>query len=336
MREYTITKEAKGKKIFRFISEKLPSLKNGEIFKLLRKGVIKVNNRIVESNYEVAESDKVSVYLKEDHFKESQRVSFRESRNKFQSIKIDLDIIFEDSDIIVLNKERGLLTHSDGRDYKNSLVEKVKAYLFKKGEYNPKESLFTPAPCHRLDTNTSGIVIFAKNHETLKRINGYFKNNIAQKKYLTIVYGTVGSDLFLTSHRIKKDDESEYESKKNMVGIENFKLENRVPDKKSYLENNPESLATVARVMSTNRKVTYLEIELWTGSKHQIRSHLMMASYPLVGDQKYFSKSSYFFSERLNINSYFLHAYKLKLPDYNEFTAQLPDYFKKELDFFRL
>ena len=322
MREYIVTKEITGKKIFRFFHEKLPEIKNRDIFKLLRKGVIKVNNRTVKSNYEIKENDKIAIYLNEHHFDKNENSEI--NKNKFHSIKIDLSIIFEDKDIIVINKKRGILTHPDKRDYKNSLLEQIKAYLFKKNEFDPKSSLFIPTPCHRLDRNTSGVIIFAKNHNTLKKINGYFKQNKANKKYLAILYGKIDRDLMLVSKKIK-----DIENSKNIVNVEDFTIKKELKEKESYLKENYEELVTVVKPINYNKNITYSEIELWTGKKHQIRVHLMNAGHPLIGDQKYYTKESYIFSQDINIKSYFLHSYKLKIPDYDEFIAPIPKYFKE-------
>ena len=315
LREYIVTKEIGGKKIFRFLHEKLPEIKNGDIFKLLRKGIVKVNNKLVESNYEIKENDKIIIYLNEEHFNKNKK----SETNKFHSIKIDLSIIFEDKDIIVINKKRGVLTHPDKRDYKNSLLEQVKAYLFKKNEFDPSKSLFIPTPCHRLDRNTSGIIIFAKNHNTLKKINEYFKQNEADKRYLAIIYGKIDKDMMLVSKKMKN-----IENSKNIVSVEGFAIKNEIKEKKSYLKENYEDLVTIVKPISYNKNITYTEIELWTGKKHQIRVHLMMALHPLIGDQKYYTKESYLFSKNINIKSYFLHSYKLKIPDYDEFIAPIP------------
>jgi len=133
----------------------------------------------------------------------------------------------------------------------------------------------------------------------------------------------------LVSKKIK-----DIENQKNIVCVEGFTIKKELKEKKSYLEENCEDLVTVVKPINYNKNITYAEIELWTGKKHQIRVHLMSAGHPIIGDQKYYTKESYLFSKNINIKSYFLHSYKLKIPDYGEFIAPLPKYFKERFKFF--
>jgi 23S rRNA pseudouridine955/2504/2580 synthase len=190
LKKILIDKKNEGKKLFRFIKLILPVLKNSDIFKIIRKKAVTVNNKREEPEYILKLNDCVEIYLKDHYFK-------KETDNKkFQSIKADLDIIYEDNDIIVVNKQRGIDTHASGKDYKNNLQEQVKAYLYSKGEYDTKD-YFTPAPCHRLDRNTTGIIIFAKNFSSLKRINELFKERKAEKIYLALVCGKIEKRVLL-------------------------------------------------------------------------------------------------------------------------------------------
>ena len=311
-----IDNKNQGKNLFRFTKGILPELKNNEIFKLIRKKVIEVNNKKEESGYILRENDVVSIFLKDKHFNDKGK------KRKFLSVKKELNIVFEDNDIIVINKPAGLLTHPDKNEYKNNLHEMVRSYLFDKGEYSPDET-FTPTPCHRLDRNTSGIVIFAKKHPSLQKITTSLREREAVKIYYTIVCGIVENNILITST---------IETKNKIVKVKSLNVLKELPDKAIFLANNPEISATLINNKIIKNELSFIKIELWTGKKHQIRAHLAAIKHPLLGDNKYFTRESKTLAERYKINNYFLHANKLKIDDYPLFIAELPENFKNKVD----
>jgi len=296
----------------------MPELHNSEIFKMIRKEIIKVNGKKIDQNYVLAESDKISFFVAEHHFVKNEK----QINVKFHSVNSKIDIVFEDENVLAVNKEAGTLIHPDKNEFRKALSEMVKAYLYKKGQYNPKD-FFTPSPCHRLDTNTSGIVVFAKNQKTLQAITEQFRQRETEKIYLALFYGKIINNVLLTS----VIDASE--NRENKVIVEDFKSNIEIPKKKEFLDNNPGLSATLVRPLKWNDNCTLAEIDLWTGKKHQIRTHLQANRTPLLGDNKYYTKNSMLFSQDLNIKNYFLHSFKLKLEGYDEWTAPINSEFKK-------
>lgn len=316
MREIFINEKSEGKKLFRFIKMILPGLKNSEIFKLIRTKVIKVNNKKSRPEYLLKKGDVVNIFLKDEH------INLKGKKNKFVNIKINLDTIYEDENIIVINKSKGILTHPDGREYKNNLFEQIRAYLYKNGEYRPGID-FSPSPCHRLDRNTTGVIIFAKNHKALQEITTQFRERKAEKTYLTIVYGKITKEKLITS-KIKNS-----EKQKNMVEVEKLRIFENIPEKDSFIKENPELSATLIRPLKIFNKATLLEVELWTGKKHQVRAHLKAIGHPLLGEKKYFTVESKKFSDKLKLRRNLLHSYKIRLNNYPLFKVDPPDDFKK-------
>ncbi|HOJ63749.1 MAG TPA: RluA family pseudouridine synthase [Spirochaetota bacterium] len=316
MKEFIIDQYNEGKNLFRFVKSVLPHLKNREIFKLIRKEVIKVNDKKTDFNQKLNRNDKVKIFMNEKNFK-------KQKDNKFSSIKTNFEIIFEDKDIIVINKEMGILVHPDKKEFKNTLSEMVKAYLYKKGEYKPN-NFFNPAPCHRLDTNTSGIIVFAKNHNALKKVNLLFKERETIKLYRTIVYGKITTPILITSMIDTTENEE------NMVKVLDLKVYNIIPDKEKFLSENKFISATKMIPIKYESQYSLVDVELWTGKKHQIRAHLAAANHPILGDNKYFTKAGLSVSQLLGLKNYFLHAYKLILKGYGEWNAKFPEDFRQK------
>ena len=167
----------------------------------------------------------------------------------------------------------------DNNNYKINLYESVRSYLFKKGEYDPKEA-FTPAPCHRLDRNTSGIIVIAKDHNTLQIVTNLFRERKTIKRYLALVYGEIKKSFLITSI---------FDTSENKVVVAKLKILKKIPDKEAFLMNYPNLSATLIIPDKFSSNYSLINIELWTGKKHQIRAHLAAASYSLLGDKKYFN-----------------------------------------------
>ena len=312
MQHFIINNKNQGQTLFRYIKKLLPGLKNNEIFKLIRKKIITVNDKKKDSKYILNNNDKINIYLKDMHIKQKGK------KNKFQSIKNKLDIIFEDNNILVINKPSGLLTHPDKTEHKNTLYEYVRSYLFKKGEYNP-EDIFTP----RLDRNTSGIIIFEKNHNSLQYITKELRERHVIKKYLALVYGKIEKKILISSII---DDTS------NKIIIKNLKISEKIPYKKNFFLENSELSATLLIPEKISSNFSLVNIELWTGKKHQIRGHLCKIGHPLLGENKYFNTKSTIISDKYKIKRYYLHSYKIKINGYPEWQAEIPIDFKNKIN----
>ena len=315
MKEFTVDAQNNGKKIFRYVQDILPGLKNGEIFKLIRKKIVTVNDKKIEPDLVLNAADLVKIFLSDFHFAKKGK----EIKTKFYSVKKKIDILYEDESIIVLNKESGVLIHPDKNEYKNTLIENVKAYLYGKNEYDPK-NIFSPSPCNRLDKNTSGIVVVAKNQTSLALINRKFSERNVVKTYRGVVCGRIEKKIFLSSELIISD---------NGVRIKDFDAGYKVPDKLKYLSDNPLRSATILTPIRSNDDLTYVEIDLWTGKKHQIRAHLAFYGCGFLGDRKYFNSASQKLLQSYLIEKYLLHSHRLKIDGYPEWTAPLPVFFEE-------
>ncbi len=276
MREINITKNEMDQRLDRFLCKYLDDSTKTNIFKLLRKKRIRVNGKRAEEKYFLAEGDVIQIHLHENQIEEMIKPFI-----KVTAEKVNLDIVYEDEEILILNKPKGLLTHPDQNEYKDTLSTKVQIYL--------KElctRTFRPASIQRLDKNTSGLVIFGKTYESLKKYNEYMRERKIGKYYLTVVSGKpreVGEIKgFLT-----KDEER-----------------NKIRISKSETKNS-KFVHTKYKVLKSNGKYSLLEVELLTGRTHQIRGSLALINHPIVGDVKYGG-------ERIgDINSQLLHAYKV-------------------------
>ena len=157
------------------------------MYKFIREKRIKVNHKRTDQKTKLCEGDVVEFYIKDEFFEKENDLSFT-------LLNPNLNIVYEDENILLVDKKPGVIVHSDDKETSGTLIDKVKAYLYKKGEYNPEEERsFTPALCNRIDRNTGGIVICAKNAEALRCVNDLIKNNEITKKYLALVHGVINN-----------------------------------------------------------------------------------------------------------------------------------------------
>jgi RluA family pseudouridine synthase len=301
---YEISKQENGKKLHRFVRTALPLLPLSGVHKMIRLGRIKVNGRKGKPDTTLVEGDTVTFYMPQEEFD-----SLKKQPKKFSGVSSQIDVIYEDEHLLLVNKQAGILTHPDQTEHKHTLINQILAYLHKKGEL--EQRLFTPSTVNRLDRNTSGIVIIGKDADTIRNLNEEIKQRKLGKWYLTIVHGSLTGNGEINQPLVR-------EERSNKTHIANVSKATRV-------EAEAKSAHTKYRVIDSNRNYSLVEIELISGRTHQIRAHMKSIGHPLVGDLKYGGRPI------KDLRHQLLHAYKVKLADGRIFSAPLPTEFNKIL-----
>ena len=264
MHELIIGHNDAGQRLDKFITKTL-DLPTSLLYKSIRLKKIKVNRKRAENNTILKAGDTVQCFLSDEFFEK------KVDKHSFESITPRLDIIYEDANIMLLNKRPGVSVHEDEDGSTNTLITHVQAYLYQKGEYDPRsEQSFAPALCNRIDRNTGGIVIAAKNAEALRVMNEKIKSREIDKFYLAAVHGVPSPKSATLRAYLLKDD------RKNIVRV--------------YDKNPPrgaKEIVTRYTVVAKREECSLVEVELLTGRTHQIRAHMAHAGHPLLGDGKY-------------------------------------------------
>ena len=309
MREVTIGAKESGQRFSKFLEKYFKEAQTSFLYKMLRKKNIKLNDKKATGSEMLQTGDKVTVYFSDETFEK-----FRGETKKVIYPVIDLDIVYEDEDVLIVNKPAGMLSQK-AKSQDVTLVEYILGYLQKKVEWSPKDSL-KPGICNRLDRNTSGLVIAGKSLRGLQKMSELLKDRTMDKYYLTIVEGVMKEPSVVRGY-LKKDEQT------NRVQIFSEDGEDRV-----WIETGYEPLRT-------NGTVTLLKVKLVTGKTHQIRGHLASLGHPLLGDVKYGA------AKRADTKHYFLHAKTLCFPENmgelknlsgRVVTAKEPDYFAKMIN----
>ena len=287
MKSFEIKPNDANQRLDKFIRKSLPNLPQALMYKYIRIKRIKVNGKRAEISTMLSTGDKVDMYINDEFFEKP------ETRYDFTGASKSLDILYEDENIMLLNKKAGLLCHPDDREFVDTLITRIKRYLYDKGEYNPDdENSFTPALVNRIDRNTGGIVIAAKNAESLRILNAQMKKRNLKKTYLCVVHGIPQPESGLLEGYLLKDE------KKNLVKVMRKPCEGakEIRTKYKVLEKD------------TKKDLSLVEVDLLTGRTHQIRAHFASIGHPLLGDGKYGTNK---LNKEFGYKKQFLYSYKL-------------------------
>ena len=289
MKQIIIKKNDANQRIDKYLKKLLCNAPSSFIYKMLRKKNIKINGVKVNEKYILKENDVLEMFLYEDKFQE-----FTKEKDIY-SLKKEFKVLYEDKNILVVNKPAGLLVHGDANENINTLSHQVLSYLKNKGELETdRESTFMPGPVHRLDRNTSGIVIFGKTLNALQDLNEMMKKrHHIEKTYMTICAGKL-------------------KEKQELIGyVKKIDNEDRVQFVK---KDDPDALLmkTIVEPIRNNQKFSLVKVHLVTGRMHQIRIHLASINHPVIGDRKYGDfHLNKVLKQEYGLNNQLLHAYKI-------------------------
>lgn len=243
----------------------MPSIPESLLHRYTREKRIKLDGKKVPLNTRLVEGSTLELYIKDEFFE-------KDEKNSFKKLLPNLNIVYEDDNVLLVDKVPGLIVHSDEKNDTDTLINRVLAYLYQNNKWNPDdENSFTPALCNRIDRNTGGIVICAKTAEALRCINDLIKNREIEKKYLALVHGIPSNKSGKISNWLLKNPDT------NIVTVYHS-------PHRGALE--AHSLYKVLKSCSV-RDMSLVEVELLTGRTHQIRAQFADMGHPLVGDGKY-------------------------------------------------
>lgn len=285
MKEFIINKNDSGQRVDKFIEKSVPLLPKGLMYKYIRTKRIKVGGKRCEISTKLCEGDVMQLYISDEFFETApDRV--------FLSVPADITVVYEDENILLCDKKNGLVVHEDDENTADTLINRILHYLYDKGEYDPeRENSFIPALCNRLDRNTGGIVIAAKNAEALRILNEKIKEREIEKRYLCITVGVPPKKSDTMTAYLEKDEKAK---------------KVRVTDRKTPAN---KTIITSYKLLKADGKLALLEVKLDTGRTHQIRAHFAHIGCPLLGDGKYGIGEV---NRRYKIKTQALYSYKLK------------------------
>ena len=286
MKELAVRANDAGQRLDRFIGKAVPLLPESLLQKYIRLKRVKLNGKGARRDARLEAGDTVQLYINDEFFEKP-----REDNAWLKVSAPRLEIVYEDENLLLLDKKPGVLCHSAGVWDYNTLIAHVQAYMAQKGEWRPKEeNAFAPALCNRIDRNTGGIVIAAKNAEALRILNDKIRDREIEKYYLCAIRGRPKPPEGQLENYLFKD------AKRNQVFV------------KDRPEPGTKSAVTAYRLLKSEGPLSLVECRLLTGRTHQIRVQMAHAGWPLLGDGKYGSER---FNRDYGEKGQALYAYRL-------------------------
>ena len=265
MKELRVNPNDAGQRLDRFVSKAVPLLPESLLQKYIRLKRIKVNGKGAKRDVRLQTGDLLQLYINDEFFEKP-----REENSYLKVGTPKLSIVYEDENILLADKKPGVLCHSAGVWDYNTLIANIQAYLAQKGEWRPREeNSFAPALCNRIDRNTGGIVIAAKNAEALRILNDKIRDREIEKYYLCAVQGRPRPPEGRLENYLFKD------AQKNQVFV------------KAKPEPGAKTAVTEYKLLRSKGPLSLVECRLLTGRTHQIRVQMAHAGWPLLGDGKY-------------------------------------------------
>ncbi|MBQ0000974.1 MAG: RluA family pseudouridine synthase [Clostridiales bacterium] len=314
MKLQVIGENEAGQRFDKYLAKLLKDAPKSFFYKMLRKKNITLNGKKATGNEKLAAGDEVRLFLSDETYEKFLGNTVVEKKTT------KLNLIYEDSDILLVNKPVGMLSQKAGED-ETSLNEYLIGYLLESGALTEEDlKTFRPSVCNRLDRNTSGIVAAGKSLMGLQQLSEIFHDRTVHKDYHTIVKGVLTKEKTVKGFLLKNE-------KDNKVVVSEEQLPDSAPIETAYTP------------LGNNGSMTLLKVRLVTGRAHQIRAHLASLGYPIIGDTKYGSeKLNEEMRNKYHLKSQLLHAFRLEFPEEmtqlkglsgKVFYAPLPGAFRK-------
>ena len=309
MKELKISANDSNQRFDKFLKRVLPNASTSFIYKMLRKKNITLNDKKADGSEKLNIGDNIKIWFSDETFAKMAGVDDRdELYYSIKEVNHNISIVYEDDDIIIINKPAGIKSQKDTPS-DVSINEMAISYMINEGQLSEERfKHFHPSVCNRLDRNTSGIVLFAKNLHAAQELGEALKERSCRKLYRAVVVGKITEEQLIEGFLLK--DEAT-----NKVSITKTKAKDSKPIKTAYRP-----------ISHVGNEFTLLEIHLITGRTHQIRAHLASIGHPILGDNKY---GNTIINKKQKVRGQLLHAYSIEFADGRKFVCDLPREFNE-------
>lgn len=293
MEKISFFSDVSGARIDAWLASKLNEYSRSYIQKLVEDGAVQVNNKTVKSNYKLKDQDTVTIMIPEPE------------KLDVAAEKIDIEVLYEDSDIIVVNKPKGMVVHPAAGNYTGTLVNAMMDYCG--DDLSDINGVIRPGIVHRIDKDTSGVLVIAKTNRAHEKLSEKLKEHDIKRVYNAVVGGVI----------------------KEEAGKIDAPIGRHPVDRKKMAVNtkNGRRAVTHFKVLERFKNATYIEVELETGRTHQIRVHMSYIGYPIVGDKVYGNRNQKYDTDGQALHARVLCFVHPVTGEYMEFEAELPEYF---------